>query len=167
MSDPLKAWRGGVSGPPSGEGRAGRSTLDLRGIRCPLSWAKAKVNLERLSRGEELTLLLDDPKGVRDVPRAATGSCPSPRSGKCATRPCSFRLELAPVGEKALEADIGQGVLEQLLEDGEGADEARTGLGGQEGLRGREDQRDVDANASLRARLALRPSAVTVDKERS
>lgn len=45
--------------------------LDLRGVRCPLSWAKAKVLLETLSSGEEVTLILDDPKGVRDIPRAA------------------------------------------------------------------------------------------------
>jgi TusA-related sulfurtransferase len=45
--------------------------LDLRGVRCPLSWAKAKVLLETLSSGDELTLILDDPKGVRDIPRAA------------------------------------------------------------------------------------------------
>lgn len=46
-------------------------TLDLRGVRCPLSWAKAKVRLETLARGTELTLILDDPRGVRDIPRAA------------------------------------------------------------------------------------------------
>jgi TusA-related sulfurtransferase len=46
-------------------------TLDLRGVRCPLNWAKAKVRLEALPRGTDLALLLDDPKGVRDIPRAA------------------------------------------------------------------------------------------------
>jgi TusA-related sulfurtransferase len=46
-------------------------TLDLRGIRCPLNWARAKVKLETLARGTELTLILDDPRGVRDIPRAA------------------------------------------------------------------------------------------------
>jgi TusA-related sulfurtransferase len=45
--------------------------LDLRGVPCPLSWAKAKVRLEGLPRGATLTLLLDDPRGVRDIPRAA------------------------------------------------------------------------------------------------
>jgi TusA-related sulfurtransferase len=45
--------------------------LDLRGVRCPLSWAKAKVVLETLSTGDELTLILDDPKGAQDIPRAA------------------------------------------------------------------------------------------------
>jgi tRNA 2-thiouridine synthesizing protein A len=48
-----------------------KETLDLRGIACPLSWAKAKVRLETLAKGDELVLLLDDPKGARDIPRAA------------------------------------------------------------------------------------------------
>jgi len=45
--------------------------LDLRGIKCPLSWAKAKVRLEQLAHGAEIELILDDPKGARDIPRAA------------------------------------------------------------------------------------------------
>jgi tRNA 2-thiouridine synthesizing protein A len=49
-------------------------TLDLRGIRCPLSWAKAKVRLEAMARGTELDLLLDDPQGAADIPRAAEAS---------------------------------------------------------------------------------------------
>jgi TusA-related sulfurtransferase len=48
-----------------------KAELDLRGVRCPLSWAKAKVLLESLEHGDRLTLLLDDPKAVRDIPRAA------------------------------------------------------------------------------------------------
>ena len=45
--------------------------LDLRGVACPLNWAKAKVRLEGLVGGETLELWLDDPKGARDIPRAA------------------------------------------------------------------------------------------------
>jgi TusA-related sulfurtransferase len=45
--------------------------MDLRGVACPLNWARAKVRLESLERGDRLTLLLDDPKGLRDIPRAA------------------------------------------------------------------------------------------------
>lgn len=48
--------------------------LDLRGVKCPLSWAKAKVRLETLGRGSTLALLLDDPQGARDLPRAAEAS---------------------------------------------------------------------------------------------
>jgi TusA-related sulfurtransferase len=45
--------------------------LDLRGVKCPLNWAHAKVLLERMARGQVLELMLDDPRGVRDIPRAA------------------------------------------------------------------------------------------------
>jgi TusA-related sulfurtransferase len=48
--------------------------LDLRGIKCPLSWAKAKVRLEDLRAGDEIDILLDDPQGARDIPRAAEAS---------------------------------------------------------------------------------------------
>ncbi len=48
-----------------------RLCLDLRGVRCPLSWAHAKVRLEALPRGDLLDVLLDDPQGARDIPRAA------------------------------------------------------------------------------------------------
>jgi tRNA 2-thiouridine synthesizing protein A len=47
------------------------STLDLRGVKCPLSWAHAKVRLERMARGEVLELTIDDPRGARDIPSAA------------------------------------------------------------------------------------------------
>jgi len=46
-------------------------TYDLRGVKCPLNWAKAKVRLEGLAPGCVLELILDDPKGARDIPRAA------------------------------------------------------------------------------------------------
>lgn len=45
--------------------------LDLRGIKCPLNWAKAKVCLEDLGRGDVLELIIDDRKGRQDIPRAA------------------------------------------------------------------------------------------------
>lgn len=48
--------------------------VDLRGVRCPLTWARAKVRLETLGRGTEVTLVVDDPQSVRDVPRAAEAS---------------------------------------------------------------------------------------------
>ena len=58
--------------PPAADGS--RRVLDLRGVRCPLSWAKARVVLETLARGEELELVLDDPQAARDIPRAAEAS---------------------------------------------------------------------------------------------
>jgi tRNA 2-thiouridine synthesizing protein A len=48
-----------------------REQLDLRGVKCPLSWAKARVRLDALPRGTEVELRLDDPQAVRDIPRAA------------------------------------------------------------------------------------------------
>jgi tRNA 2-thiouridine synthesizing protein A len=51
---------------------AGKSTqINLYGVKCPLNWAKAKVRLEDLERGDILEVLIDDPKGRRDIPRAA------------------------------------------------------------------------------------------------
>ncbi len=47
------------------------AVLDLRGIKCPLNWAHAKVRLEQMQRGSSLELILDDPRGLRDIPRAA------------------------------------------------------------------------------------------------
>jgi TusA-related sulfurtransferase len=48
-----------------------RHRLDLRGVKCPLNWAHAKVKLETMERGEILELVLDDPRGARDIPPAA------------------------------------------------------------------------------------------------
>jgi tRNA 2-thiouridine synthesizing protein A len=48
-----------------------RDTLDLRGVKCPLSWARAKVHLETLAIGQEVDVLLDDAQGAADIPRAA------------------------------------------------------------------------------------------------
>ena len=47
--------------------------LDLRGIKCPLNWAHAKIRLEQMNPGEILELTLDDPRGARDIPAAAEG----------------------------------------------------------------------------------------------
>ena len=48
-----------------------RDPLDLRGVKCPLSWARAKVHLETLATGQEVDVLLDDAQGAADIPRAA------------------------------------------------------------------------------------------------
>ena len=45
--------------------------LDLRGIRCPINWARAKVRLESLHRGDRLAVWIDDERSLRDLPRAA------------------------------------------------------------------------------------------------
>jgi TusA-related sulfurtransferase len=51
--------------------RADTIFLDLRGFKCPLNWAHAKVRLEEMTRGQVLEILLDDPRGARDIPKAA------------------------------------------------------------------------------------------------
>lgn len=51
--------------------RSRAQVLDLKGVPCPLNWAKAKVRLESLSREEALVLLVDDARALRDIPRAA------------------------------------------------------------------------------------------------
>jgi TusA-related sulfurtransferase len=48
--------------------------VDLRGVRCPLAWARAKVRLEPLARGTIVALVIDDPRSLRDLPRAAEAS---------------------------------------------------------------------------------------------
>ena len=48
--------------------------LDLRGVKCPLSWARTRVRLEAMATGEELELWVDDPQAVTDIPRAAEAS---------------------------------------------------------------------------------------------
>jgi TusA-related sulfurtransferase len=55
-------------------GTAEPPTLDLRGVACPLAWAKAKVHLETLARGAVVDLVIDDPRSLRDLPRAAEAS---------------------------------------------------------------------------------------------
>ena len=45
--------------------------MDLRGIKCPLNWARAKVRLEMMEPCAHLLLCVDDPRAVRDIPRAA------------------------------------------------------------------------------------------------
>ena len=57
------------------EGRVGeRLVIDLRGVACPLAWAKAKVRLETIARGVEVDVVIDDPRSLRDLPRAAEAS---------------------------------------------------------------------------------------------
>src|SRR5689334_4060671 len=62
---------GAAAARPGAARHVSRETLDLRGVRCPLSWARAKVRLETMAVGTELELVLDDPQGARDIPRAA------------------------------------------------------------------------------------------------
>jgi TusA-related sulfurtransferase len=47
------------------------ATLDLTGVVCPLNWVRAKLKLEELDPGDELTLLLDPGEPIESVPRSA------------------------------------------------------------------------------------------------
>ena len=51
-----------------------REQLDLRGVKCPLSWAHARIRLETMATGDELELVLDDAQAATDIPRAAEAS---------------------------------------------------------------------------------------------
>ncbi len=52
-------------------GGAAAERMDLVGVKCPLNWARAKVRLEDMEPGARLALIVDDPRAVRDIPRAA------------------------------------------------------------------------------------------------
>ena len=45
--------------------------LDLRGLLCPVTWARTKYALGRLPRGGELRVLLDHRPAVPDIKRNA------------------------------------------------------------------------------------------------
>jgi tRNA 2-thiouridine synthesizing protein A len=46
-------------------------TLDLRGLLCPVTWARTKYALSRLAAGAELRVLLDHRPAVPDIKRNA------------------------------------------------------------------------------------------------
>jgi tRNA 2-thiouridine synthesizing protein A len=46
-------------------------TLDLRGLLCPLTWARTKYALQKLSAGASLRVILDHRPAVPDIKRNA------------------------------------------------------------------------------------------------
>jgi tRNA 2-thiouridine synthesizing protein A len=46
-------------------------TLDIRGLLCPLTWARTKYALSRLHAGAELRVVLDHRPAVPDIKRNA------------------------------------------------------------------------------------------------
>ncbi len=46
-------------------------SVDTRGLRCPVNWAKAKSVLENVAPGDQIEVLVDDPRSERDLPAAA------------------------------------------------------------------------------------------------
>jgi len=46
-------------------------TLDLRGLLCPVTWARTKYALSRMPAGAQLRVLLDHRPAVPDIKRNA------------------------------------------------------------------------------------------------
>ena len=46
-------------------------TLDVSSLRCPMTWVRTKLELERLQSGETLEVLLPPGEAVENVPRSA------------------------------------------------------------------------------------------------
>ena len=47
------------------------ASLDLRGLLCPVTWARTKYALTKLSTGTELLVILDHRPAVPDIKRNA------------------------------------------------------------------------------------------------
>jgi len=47
------------------------ATLDITGLRCPLTWVRTKLTLERLAPGEELAVICRPGEALDSVPRSA------------------------------------------------------------------------------------------------
>ena len=45
--------------------------LDVTGLRCPMTWVRTKLELERLAAGETLEVRLPPGEAVESVPRSA------------------------------------------------------------------------------------------------
>lgn len=46
-------------------------TLDVTGFTCPMTWVKAKLELERLAPGDVLTVRCRPGEALENVPRSA------------------------------------------------------------------------------------------------
>ena len=46
-------------------------TLDITGVTCPMTWVKTKLELERLSPGDVLTVRCREGEALENVPRSA------------------------------------------------------------------------------------------------
>lgn len=45
--------------------------IDLKGLKCPMTFVKTKLALEELEAGQILKSIVDDPTASQDVPRSA------------------------------------------------------------------------------------------------
>jgi TusA-related sulfurtransferase len=46
-------------------------TLDVTGLRCPMTWVRTKLALERMTPGEELVVVVNPGEALENVPRSA------------------------------------------------------------------------------------------------
>ena len=46
------------------------STLDLRGVMCPINFVKTKLKLESMEPGEVLEVILDSGDPIQNVPKS-------------------------------------------------------------------------------------------------
>jgi TusA-related sulfurtransferase len=46
-------------------------TLDITGLRCPMTWVRTKLELERMAPGEALDVRCPDGEALENVPRSA------------------------------------------------------------------------------------------------
>ena len=45
--------------------------LDITGLRCPMTWVRTKLELERMASGEALEVLCAPGEALENVPRSA------------------------------------------------------------------------------------------------
>ena len=46
-------------------------TLDVTGLRCPMTWVRTKLELERMAPGEALEVRCPEGEALENVPRSA------------------------------------------------------------------------------------------------
>jgi TusA-related sulfurtransferase len=49
----------------------GAHTLDITGLRCPMTWVRTKLELERLAPGDALDVRCAEGEALENVPRSA------------------------------------------------------------------------------------------------
>ncbi len=59
-----------LQGIKNGDAKMANEILDLKGVKCPYNYVKAKLKLEELTSGDELEIYLDDGEPITNVPRS-------------------------------------------------------------------------------------------------
>lgn len=59
-----------IQGTKNIEVKMAKELLDLKGVKCPYNYVKAKLKLEELTSGDELEIYLDDGEPITNVPRS-------------------------------------------------------------------------------------------------